>query len=104
MDRRLVRRTTLVVGLMALILFVGTVGFRIIEGYSLFDAFYMTLITITTVGYQELRPLSHAGRIFNSFLILFGVSAAAFVFGAITQTIIEMELGDLFNKRRTKRM
>jgi voltage-gated potassium channel len=104
MDRRLVRRIIIVAGLMALILFVGTVGFRIIEGYSLFDAFYMTLITITTVGYQELRPLSHAGRIFNSFLILFGVSAVAFAFGAITQTIIEMELGDLFNKRRTKRM
>jgi voltage-gated potassium channel len=104
MDRRLVRRVVLVAGLLALILFVGTVGFRIVEGYPLFDAFYMTLITITTVGYQEIRPLSHAGRIFNSFLILFGVSAVAFAFGAITQTIIEMELGDRFNKRRTKRM
>ena len=104
MDRRLVRRVVLVAGLLALILFVGTVGFRIVEGYPLFDAFYMTLITITTVGYQELRPLSQAGRIFNSFLILFGVGTVAFAFGAITQTIIEMELGDRFNKRRTKRM
>ncbi len=59
MDRRLVRRVVLVAGLLALILFVGTVGFRIIEGYSLFEAFYMTLITITTVGYQELRPITH---------------------------------------------
>ncbi len=87
-----------------LTLFIGTVGFRIVEGYTLFEAFYMTLITITTVGYQELRPLSQAGRIFNSALILFGVSAVAFSFGAITQTVIEMELGDRFNKRRTKRM
>src|SRR6266568_2559166 len=104
MDRRIVRRVVLVASLLALTLFIGTVGFRIIEGYTLFEAFYMTLITITTVGYQELRPLSQAGRIFNSVLILFGVSAVAVSFGAITQTIIEMELGDRFNKRRTKRM
>jgi len=104
MDRRLIRRIVLVAGLMALVLLIGTIGFAIIEGYSLFDAFYMTLITITTVGYQELKPLSQVGRIFNSFLILFGVSIVAFAFGAITQTIIEMELGDRLNKRRTKRM
>jgi voltage-gated potassium channel len=64
----------------------------------------MTLMTITTVGYSELHPLSRAGRIFNSFLILFGVSAMFFSVGAITQTIIELELADPFNKRRTKRM
>jgi voltage-gated potassium channel len=44
--------------------------FRLIEDYPLFDAFYMTLITITTVGYQESHPLSDAGQVFNSFLIL----------------------------------
>src|SRR5258708_35705906 len=97
MDRRLVRRVILVAGLLALTLFIGTVGFRIIEGYSLFEAFYMTLITITTVGYQELRPLSQACRIFNSVLILFCATAVSFSFGAITQTIIQMGLGDRFN-------
>jgi voltage-gated potassium channel len=63
----------------------------------------MTLITITTVGYQEVHPLSHAGRIFNSFLILFGVSAMFFAVGAMTQTIIELELQNRFGKRRKKR-
>jgi voltage-gated potassium channel len=64
----------------------------------------MTLTTITTIGYQELRPLSHAGRIFNTFLILFGVSGLFLSIGAMTQTIIELELQDLYNKRRKKRM
>lgn len=103
MYRRLISRAVLIAGLLAFTLCIGTLGFRLIEGYSLFDAFYMTLITITTVGYQEVHPLSHAGRVFNSFLILFGVSAMFFAVGAMTQTIIELELQNRFGKRRKKR-
>ncbi len=104
MHRRVVRRILLTAGLLCLALVVGTAGFELIEGYPPFDAFYMTLTTITTVGYQELRPLSHAGRVFNSFLILFGVSAMFVAVGAMTQTIIELELQDRYGNRRTKRM
>jgi voltage-gated potassium channel len=100
----LARRATLIVGLLALTLSAGTLGFSLIEHYPPFDAFYMTLITITTVGYQEIHPLSQAGRMFNSFLILFGVSVMFFSVGAITQTVIELELADVFGKRRNKRM
>ncbi|MBZ5595111.1 MAG: potassium channel protein [Acidobacteriia bacterium] len=82
----------------------GTVGFTVIEGYPMFDAFYMTLITITTVGYAEIHTLSHAGRIFNSFLIFFGVTIMFFAIGAMTQSLIELELGEYFGKRRTRRM
>ena len=103
-DRRIARRVSLVAALLFLTLLAGTIGFWLLEGYPPFDAFYMTLITITTVGYQEVHPLHRAGRIFNSFLILFGVSAMFFAVGAITQTIIELELKDHFGKRRTKRM
>ena len=101
---RLGRRIILITGLLCFTLIVGTAGFELIEGYSWFDAFYMTLTTITTVGYQELRPLSHAGRVFNSFLILFGVLAMFLVIGAMTQTIIELELQDRYGTRRKKRM
>ena len=104
MDSRLGRRVLFVAVLLLITLCIGTVGFRLLEGYSLFDAFYMTLITITTVGYQEVHPLSHMGRIFNSFLILFGVSAMFFAVGVITQGIIELELQDRYGKRRKKRM
>jgi voltage-gated potassium channel len=104
MHSRLVRRFLLIAGLLSFTLVVGTVGFELIEGYSWFDGFYMTLTTITTVGYQEVRPLSHAGRVFNSFLILFGVSAMFLAVGAMTQTIIELELQDVYGIRRKRRM
>jgi voltage-gated potassium channel len=88
----------------AVALATGTVGFTLIEGYDPFDAFYMTLTTITTVGYGEIHLLSRAGRIFNSFVIVFGVTTMFFAIGAMTQTVIEMELGEFFGKRRMKRM
>lgn len=105
MDRPLVRRAVLVGALIAFTLCIGTVGFQLLDPrYSPFDAFYMTVTTITTVGYQEVHPLSRAGRVFNSFLILFGVSAMFFAVGAVTQTIIELGLRDVYGKRRRKRM
>jgi voltage-gated potassium channel len=100
----LLRRLALVATLITLTMLMGTVGFTVIEGYPPFDAFYMTLITITTVGYAEIHPLSHAGRIFNSFLIFFGVTTLFFAIGAMTQSIIELELGEYFGKRRHRRM
>ena len=104
MFSRLARRVYLVVGLLGITLLIGTIGFVLIENYTWFEGFYMTLNTVTTIGYQELRPLSHAGRVFNSFLILFGVSALFVCFGAMTQTVIELELQDRYGKRRKKRM
>ncbi len=82
----------------------GTVGFVLIEGYPVFDAFYMTLTTVTTVGYGEIHALSRAGRIFNSFLISFGVAVIFLAVGAMTQTAIELELNQFFGKRRTRNM
>src|SRR5579871_1524590 len=82
----------------------GTLGFIVIEHYPPFDAFYMTLITISTVGYAEVHPLSQAGRVFNSFLIFFGVTIMLLAVGGMTQAIIELELNQYFGKRRTKKM
>jgi len=82
----------------------GTLGFVLIEHYPVFDAFYMTLTTVTTVGYGEIRTLSQAGRIFNCFLILFGVIIMLLAIGAMTQTVIELELNQFFGKRRIKSM
>ncbi len=93
-----------VVGLIALVLLMGTVGFTVIDDYPVFDAFYMTLITVSTVGYAEIHPLSHAGRVFNSFLIFFGVITMFIAIGAMTQSIIALELGEYFGKRRNRRM
>jgi voltage-gated potassium channel len=102
--RYLPRRLVFVAGLIGLVLLTGTIGFSVIDGYPRFDAFYMTLITMSTVGYAEIHPLSQAGRVFNSFLIFFGVITMFFAIGAMTQSIIELELGEYFGKRRNRRM
>ena len=101
---RLMRRFLYIVLAIAATLLIGTAGFVVIEGYPVFDAFYMTLITMTTVGYSEIHTLSHAGRVFNSVLIIFGVSTIFVAVGAMTQTIIEMEFGEVIGQRRNKRM
>lgn len=99
------RRRLAVIGLaVALTLTFGTTGFVLIEQYPLFEAFYMTLTTVTTVGYGEIRSLSHAGRVFNSFLIFFGVIVMFLAVGGMTQTVIELELNQFFGKRRIKNM
>jgi voltage-gated potassium channel len=100
----LARRLLFVALAVAATLAGGTLGFVLIEHYPIFDAFYMTLTTVTTVGYGELHTLSHAGRIFNSFLILFGVVIMLLAIGAMTQTVIELELNQFFGKRRVKNM
>ena len=101
---RLKRRLIVVALLIALVLAIGTLGFTFLEGYPPFDAFYMTLTTITTVGYGEIHKLSRQGRIFNSFVIAFGVTTIFFAISAMTQTVIEAELSEFFGKRRMKRM
>ena len=80
----------------------GTIGYMLIEGWSPIDAIYMTMITISTVGYGEVHPLTSAGRIFSIFLIVGGVSGALFVFSAIIQYIVEGRLGIIFGRRQMK--
>jgi voltage-gated potassium channel len=101
---RLTRRFFFLFLAIAATLAIGTVGFVLTDHYTPFEAFYMTLTTMTTVGYGELHQLSMRGRVFNSFLIFFGVSTLFIAVGAMTQTIIEWEFGDASGKRRVKRM
>src|ERR1043165_6809799 len=101
---RFARRFLILAAALLATLITGTAGVALIDHFPLFDAFYMTLITMTTVGYSEIHPLSHAGRIFNSFLIAIGVSMIFVAIGFMTQTIVEMEFGEAFSQRRNKRM
>ena len=83
------------------LLVVGTLGFSLMPGWSLWEAFYMTVITISAVGYGEILPLTPAGRAFASFLIAGGIVMLAIWFALITATLVEMDLGQAFRKRRT---
>jgi voltage-gated potassium channel len=88
---------------LCLVILAGTAGFHFIEGWSWFDGFYMVVTTLTTIGYQETHPLSHAGRVFNICVIVAGVSLVFLVIGALTQALLEFELRSFFGRRKMER-
>ena len=93
-----------VAGVLVSGMLLGTFGFHLVEGWPLFDAFYMALITLTTVGYGEVRPLSFHGRVFASFLMLVGVASVFVSFAILGDTLLRLELADYFGRRRRTRM
>ncbi|MFC2175942.1 potassium channel family protein [Bacteroidota bacterium] len=78
------------------LLTVGVSGFMILEGYTMADAIYMTVITISTVGFNEVRPLSYEGRIFTIFLIMSSFGTFAYTITQITKYVIDGELRKLY--------
>lgn len=88
-------------GLLAFWFAVGTVGFLVIEdGWTVIDAFYMTVITITTVGYNEVHPLSAPGRLFVTVLAVGGLGTLLYTLARLGQLLFEGELVDFLGKRR----
>lgn len=75
--------------LLAIVLAGGTAGYVVIEGWSIWDAFYMTVTTVATVGYREVHPLSTAGQAFTLALIIVGVSTALYAFSAMAAVVVE---------------
>lgn len=82
----------------------GTIGYHVIEGASWWDAFYMTVITLTTVGYREVFPLSHAGEVFTVVLLFAGLGLILLVAMEIGRTVLEGELREVFGQARRSRM
>jgi voltage-gated potassium channel len=98
------RQLQLAVALLALVLAAGTAGYTLIEGWDAWDAFYMTVISVTTVGYREVHDLSHAGQAFTVVLLIGGVGAAFYAFTLVAAGIIETRLHPRFAERRRSRM
>ena len=101
--KRAIRKITVIGVLLVTFTIVGTVGFHLIEGWGWFDSLWMVVITFSTVGYSEVHPLSHGGRIFTMFLIACGVGLVYFAIGVLTATLLEFELGKVFGRRRMER-
>ena len=93
-------RLYLALGLLGLSFLVGVGGFMMLEDYSFIDAFYMTVITASTVGFGEVHPLSDAGRIFVAFYILFNLLVVAYLVSVLTTYIFDGELRHLFRMIR----
>ena len=104
----LIRQLIIAIIVILILLVAGTAGFHLIEGWPLFDALYMTVITITTVGYGEIHQLSKEGRIFTVFLIMSSFGGMGYVLGSIAQTFIagqiRMALGRRKLEKKVKRL
>lgn len=79
----------------------GAIGYRVLEGWGWLDSFYMTVITLFTVGFREVHPLNNAGRIFTILLIIFGIGIVTYTFWQAAQMAIEGKLKSLFFRRRS---
>ena len=92
-------KKTFVGGLLFLsIILLGTGGYVLIEKYSFLDGLFMTMITITTVGFSEVIPLSPNGKLFTMLLIVLGVGFVMFVFGKITEAVVEGGLRTVYGR------
>jgi voltage-gated potassium channel len=82
------------------IITIGIIGFMIIEKYNLLEALYMTTITVTTTGFQEVRPLTTEGRVFTMFLLITSWGTFAFAVTRIAQFVASGEINKYFKTRR----
>jgi voltage-gated potassium channel len=85
------------------VLLLGTYGYMAIEGWNALDSFYMAVITLTAVGYQEVHPLSPAGQVFTVFILAGGITGLGLWFAFLTSFIVELDLAHVFRNRRTQR-
>ena len=92
------RRFALALSLLAALTVIGAAGYRLIEHISILDSFYMSVITISTVGFGEVKPLSPAGRLFTIGLIVTGVGSAIYLFSVIGELVVEGSLREFLGK------
>lgn len=100
---KLERRIVLVLVSLGSVLAVGTLGYMLIEGWSAFDAFYMTVITLATVGFAEVHPLSTVGRAHTTVLILVGLGVMGYGVSTLTAFLVEGDLADILGRRKMER-
>lgn len=98
-DRILVR-FRLPLALLVAVTVYGVVGYRVLEGWSLLDALYMTVITLSTAGFREVHPLSVRGQAFTISLILAGVLALFVGLGVVTELVVSGQLAEVLKRRR----
>jgi len=97
-------KIAIAVFLLLIIFMTGVIGFRFFSDYSWVDAFYMTVITITTVGYGEVMPLSPSEKIFVSLLIISSIFIVGYAISVITEYILSKNIGVLRQKKVQKKL
>jgi voltage-gated potassium channel len=93
-----------VIILLLVVFTIGTIGYSLLEGWPLLDSLYMTAITLTTVGFGEVRPLTNYGRIFTIILLILGVGTIAYGLGTIGEYLLASDIGPILRRRQNRRM
>jgi voltage-gated potassium channel len=94
------RKIATLTGSLLAILILGSLGYVWLEGWSFFDALYMTVTTLATVGYREVHPLSRAGQVYNMLLILSGMGVLFYIVTSLAQVVVEGEIREALGKRK----
>jgi len=94
----------LTAALFSIVIIAGTIGYGLIEGWSAWDAFYMTVITVTTVGYREIHPMTRAGEVFTTVLLISGVGTVFYAVTLMVARVVESNLTHRWDERRRTRM
>jgi len=103
MDRvGLERRLLAVLALFLIIIMTGTLGYKAIEGWIWLDSAYMSVLTVTTVGFAEVQPLSTAGRAFTMVMMVLGIGGIAYAASAIGEYVVGGQLADIVGERRMR--
>lgn len=93
---------------LVIIVLIGVVGYMILEDYNIVDAFYMTIITTSTVGFREVEPLSEAGKIFTIVLIVSSIGVLAYFLSQFTQSLLQSQMSFFYKgynrKSKLKKM
>ena len=86
--------------ILIVILFIGSMGYMFLEGWDFLDALYMTVITITTVGFGEVRSVSPEGRVFTIFIIFSGMGIIAYIVGQTAQVMVDLQVRSIIGRRK----
>jgi voltage-gated potassium channel len=97
------RKILKIIALIVLIIAVGVVGLMVIEGWSFLDSLFMTVITISTVGYREVHPLSNEGKVLIILLIFVGVGTFVYIISSIVEYLIEGRLAGVIGRRKMRK-
>lgn len=100
MGHALARKLLSLLGLILAVVATGTIGYHLLEHWSLFDSLYMTVITLATIGYGETHPLDLAGRIFTILLIVFGTGVVGYGLSSLTLMLFQGDLPAYLRKRK----
>ncbi|UCF01015.1 MAG: potassium channel protein [Deltaproteobacteria bacterium] len=89
--------------MLALVLSMGTAGYMILEEWNFLDSLYMTVITISTVGFGEINPVSNQGRILTMAILISGLGVLGYVVGTLTRTLVEGQLLEVMGRKKLER-